>query len=675
MNPLLYRKSILLSYILMLVAGFIACTNSTIQKSSSQQAIDSTIHQLQAASFRNPDSATQQANTLLEKAEDLGYIEGKARCLLLLSSIESLKGNYDTSIKLGNQALLFVDTVNQLQLTAEIYNEFGICYDYKSDYKKALDYYNKAQHFFQLAKDTIGFIKVKNNIGLIYQNSQQLETARKLFQECFEIADANHYEEERIMALSNLASVEIELGKGELALEHFREVYNSDVKSGNEAYISYSYNNMAEAFKLLQQFDSSEWYYKKSIQLKEQLNLQTALLNSYKEYADLLFQLHRNKEATAFLNKAFALAQTTGAREYLQQCFELQANMAAANKDYLTAYIALDSAESIKNEIAGAKFKTELVAKDKDHQLNIQQMELDKQRQLNRKEKGETIAFITISIILAILVMVLGVTTRKLHLRNRLLNIQRQKVELYNNQLSQQKQLIEEGLETKTKFLSFMAHEIRNPLGGILGLTDLLLNSQPSEMQKEYLIYQKTAATNLLSLLNEVLDYQKLLSGQTEIQNIDFNLMVTLQQLQQLYTANLQEKKIRYTLSYDAAIPATLKGDPVRLTQIINNLLNNAIKFTPENGHISITTQLIQKTAQQAIVKFTITDSGVGIETQDQEKIFDLYGQANTGKRLHGTGLGLTIVKNILQLMNSAIQLSSTPGKGTTFSFNITFNL
>jgi hypothetical protein len=661
--------------VLTLVAGLTACNHVTTPADNERTTIDSAIKQLKASSFSNPDSAAQQANQLLEKAEDIAYTEGKARCLLLLSSIESLKGNYDTSIKLGNMALQFVDTVNQLQLTAEIYNEAGICYDYKSDYKKALDYYNKAQHFFTLSKDTSGYLKVRNNIGLVYQNTEQLPTARKYFQECLAIADTQRFAEERIMALSNLASVEIELGEGAAALQHFKEVYESDVKSGNETYISYSYNNLAEAFKQLNRFDSAEWYYQKSIELKEKLNLQTALLNSYKEYADLLFLQNRNAAAIEYLNKAFSLAATTGAREYLQQCYDLQAKIAAANKDYLTAYVALDSAESLKNEISGAKFKSELVAREKDYQLSLQQMELTKQKQLNRKEKGETIAFITISIILAVLVLVLGVTTRKLHLRNRLLSIQRQKVELYNKQLSLQKKQIEEGLEVKNKFLSFMAHEIRNPLGGILGLTDLLLNSGANDTQKEYLVYQKTAATNLLNLLNEVLDYQKLVSGQTEIQNIDFSLMVTLQQLQQLYIANLQEKKIRYTLSYDAAIPATLKGDPVRLTQVINNLLNNAIKFTPENGYISVTTQLVEKTATLATVRFTIADNGIGIEEQYHNKIFDLYGQANTGKRLHGTGLGLTIVKNILQLMNSSIELTSTPGEGSVFSFSIQFNL
>jgi signal transduction histidine kinase len=208
-----------------------------------------------------------------------------------------------------------------------------------------------------------------------------------------------------------------------------------------------------------------------------------------------------------------------------------------------------------------------------------------------------------------------------------------------------------------------------------MGLTDLMLNTNPTLSQKELLDYQKKASSHLLSLMNDVLDYQKLGSGKVELNSIHFNLKDVLYQVYGLYQVDIREKNLVYELSYDEQIPDSLLGDPVRLTQIFSNLLNNAIKFT-EKGKVSITVHLQMRTATEVVIDCTVTDSGIGIPQEEQEKIFELYVQSSKNKAAQlGTGLGLSIVRNLLSMMNSKIQMHSVPGKGTSFNFEIPFKL
>jgi len=655
---------------------FLACNSpKDAPKTSKEIAIDSTLKQVQPVAYSNPDSVFGICTNLLFQSQQINYSEGQAKALLTMSSIKSLQGNYDTAIALNKQAYEKTDTLRNPRFAAEILNETGICYDYTSDYKKALDYYNRALLLFTTAKDTNGYVRVKNNIGLIYQNTGQQVEARNYFEEAVSLSRQKKYYDQESMALSNLASVENELGKYNLALEHFKEVLQRDISTGNQTYIASSYTNVGEAYKMLQQFDSAAWYYQRSIQIKEALNEESALGNSYKQYADLLLQMKNYTQAALYLDKAFALARNTGTTEYLQECYEIQSKLAVVNKNYQLAFTALENAHRIKDSIAGSKFKTEIITKEKDFQLFSQNVELQQQKEKTHKAKSESIIFIIATILFSALAVVLLLLFRRQKHQNKLLQQQQQQLENYNVEINKQRAITEEALDQKNKFLSFMAHEIRNPLGGIISLTDLLLDSSPTDEQKEYLEYQKKASSHLLSLLNEVLDYQKIVSGNVQINKVKFDLHDVLQQVYQLYSAAIKEKNLLYHLQYDKTIPAMLLGDPIRLNQVISNLLNNAIKFTPRNGMIRILVALKEKTVTSALIHFSIMDTGIGIAKEDQQKIFDLYQQAKTNTGKHGTGLGLTIVKNVLELMQSKVKLKSDSDQGTVISFDIMFDI
>jgi signal transduction histidine kinase/CheY-like chemotaxis protein len=230
--------------------------------------------------------------------------------------------------------------------------------------------------------------------------------------------------------------------------------------------------------------------------------------------------------------------------------------------------------------------------------------------------------------------------------------------------------------ESRSIFLSTMSHELRTPLNGVIGMANLLKESAYDD-QKDYLNILEFSATNLLSMVNDVLDYNKSELDKIELEEIPVNLSALLQKI----SSGLQMKAVEKNLSWKLEIDEVLKNrlvaaDPMRLTQIIYNLAGNAIKFT-ESGRVGISVKVLNQNEHRIDVKFAVSDTGIGISYDRQEAVFELFTQASTDttRKYGGTGLGLAIVKRLLKLLGSNIQLESTLGKGSVFSFTISFKI
>jgi signal transduction histidine kinase/CheY-like chemotaxis protein len=228
--------------------------------------------------------------------------------------------------------------------------------------------------------------------------------------------------------------------------------------------------------------------------------------------------------------------------------------------------------------------------------------------------------------------------------------------------------------ESRSIFLSTMSHELRTPLNGVIGMTNLLKESA-NEHQKDYLNILEFSATNLLSMVNDVLDYNKSVLDKIELESLPVNLSSLLQKISAGLEIKAVEKKLSWKLDIDEVLRSRLViADPMRLTQIIYNLAGNAVKFT-DNGRVSISVKVLSQNEHRIDIKFVISDTGIGISPDRQEAVFELFTQASsdTTRKYGGTGLGLAIVKRLLKLLNSDIQLESKPGKGSVFSFIIKF--
>ncbi|WP_343486966.1 ATP-binding protein [Allomuricauda sp. d1] len=228
----------------------------------------------------------------------------------------------------------------------------------------------------------------------------------------------------------------------------------------------------------------------------------------------------------------------------------------------------------------------------------------------------------------------------------------------------------------KDEFLSTITHEIRTPLNAVIGTSHLLLLENPQDSQLENLNVLKHSSEHLLSLVNDILDFGKIASGNIELETIAFSLDDRLNGLLATFGKLAQENKIEFSIQKDERIPEYLVGDCTRLSQVLTNLLSNAIKFT-ENGEVALKIDLLNKERDSVKVNFEVIDTGIGIPKQKQELIFEAFTQANssTARKFGGTGLGLSISKKLVELMNGKILLNSEPGVGSIFSFALNFDI
>jgi signal transduction histidine kinase/CheY-like chemotaxis protein len=234
----------------------------------------------------------------------------------------------------------------------------------------------------------------------------------------------------------------------------------------------------------------------------------------------------------------------------------------------------------------------------------------------------------------------------------------------------------EQGLLAKSEFLSTMSHEIRTPLNSVIGLSNLLLRDKPRKDQEEYLNVLVFSANNLLSIVNNILDYNKIEAGKVNFEIIEMDLNKIGKNIITGFKNYADDKQIDLILNYDPNQHLAVLGDPTRLTQILNNLLNNAIKFT-KKGKVIFSINVIEITEKNIIVQFIIQDTGIGIDKNKQKQIFERFTQADssTSRSFGGTGLGLSITKMLLDLQGIELQLESDLGKGSTFSFIQNFPL
>jgi PAS domain S-box-containing protein len=234
--------------------------------------------------------------------------------------------------------------------------------------------------------------------------------------------------------------------------------------------------------------------------------------------------------------------------------------------------------------------------------------------------------------------------------------------------------IAEDAVKSKQQFLSNMSHEIRTPMNAIIGFTKVLLKTEITPKQKEYLSAIKTSGDALTVLINDILDLAKVDAGKMNFEQTPFKMAASISAMIHVFEIKIQEKNLRLIKKYDDTIPEVLVGDPVRLHQIILNLISNAVKFTT-NGNISVSVQLLREDNEKVTIEFAITDTGIGIAKDKIKHIFENFQQATSGtSRLYGgTGLGLAIAKQLVESQGGKITVKSKLNVGSTFSFILPF--
>ncbi|MDN3672083.1 ATP-binding protein [Flavobacterium branchiarum] len=430
------------------------------------------------------------------------------------------------------------------------------------------------------------------------------------------------------------------------------------------------------ALKANKEYDLAIATFKKIIEEPDSKLMLRTKTDAYYQLGLIQKELKQNKEAIYYLDKALDL--TSKSNDLNQKAIILLAlsQFYKTHQDYDRAYSYLNEHYQLKNyiyKLKNSKVDFDDFKKFKDKELIKTAIKKEKKDLEDKK----TYKYSKLISILAIaLISILSLLSLSLYKNNIIRNQNNIVLREKNNELIIAKNKAEKASKARSEFLSTVSHELRTPLNAINGITHLLIEDNPKKSQKKYLESLKFSGNYLTTFINEILEINKIDSNKLETEAISFNLkelLINIQSsLKELATAN----KNFFNLDIDNSIPDNLIGDPTKLSQIIMNLINNALKFT-ENGRVNVIVKLHSLKDDEATVYFEIVDTGIGIPEDKLQTVFESFSQGSieVNRKYGGTGLGLTIVKKLTEMLGGEINLKSEVGKGSAFTFKLKFQI
>ncbi|XLS27576.1 ATP-binding protein [Flavobacteriaceae bacterium M23B6Z8] len=579
----------------------------------------------------------------------ISYAQDSPDTKIFKDSIETLLNNsYEaeaanevkTAIELATQAIELARKINDKKYIYHGYNEIGVNYELISEYESAEYSYDKAlQLALELENDTL-LAWSYNNLGNVYSDGfKKKELGLKYYEKALELAKKIKDTFEMTIPIINIGWTYIDNGEFDKALPYLKEGYEYTYDENHGATDGKVHVNY-----LLSQYYRSKKNYGKALEL---LNEATRIA----EKRDMFYELKDiYKERAALFEDQGRLSEAV-----------------AAFKEYDKYKSKFTEKERVKQiQIARAKFDYE------ENKLSLQKAKEEKELQAAIAKRSRIVTLIAVLVVIILFILLLALYKNYMA-KNKLSDM----LQTQNRTLEKAKQEAEKLSQLKTQFISTVSHELRTPLYGVVGLTSLLLEeSNLSKKEHQYLNSLKFSGDYLLNLINDILQLSKIESNKLKLEETDFSIKTLFQNIVNSFEYQLEQTKIDMHVEIDERIPEVLKGDMVRLSQILINLIGNSIKFTP-HGDIWFRAIKVsmEKSKEPIKIRFEVEDNGIGIPKEKQKEIFENFSQVDRDHiDFQGTGLGLSIVKKLVDLFGGEIELESERGKGSKFSFEIAFN-
>ncbi|MTH17169.1 ATP-binding protein [Flavobacterium sp. LC2016-01] len=546
----------------------------------------------------------------------------------------------------------------------------------KKKYNQAVFYTKKSIDFCQTNNKSENLANQTFKLGKIYYNQQKFDAALKNFHKSVSLFDKVKPTCTKILALhyigaTNTAQGNFEIGniyykKADSLLKELKLVDHAEVLNYQKATALKTGKNLPLAAKTFQ----------KIIKKPDNPKIIKTKADSYYQLGLIETTLKRNDSALVYFDNALDYSAKNNDLFQKSKIILAISQYYKKNRNFDLAYSYLDEHYQIENYILKLK-NAKLDLNEFEKFKKTQSINNTLKRESDQKIQLKTYRYSKLVSILAIaLISILSLLSLALYKNNIIRNQNNLLLREKNKELILAKNKAEKASKARSEFLSTVSHELRTPLNAINGITHLLLEDNPKKNQLKYLESLKFSGNYLTTFINEILEINKIDSTKVEVEYISFNLKELLfniqSSLKELATAN----KNYFNLEIDETIPDNLIGDPTKLSQIILNLINNALKFT-QNGHVNVIAKLYAIEEENATVYFEIVDTGIGIPEDKLQTVFESFSQGSieVNRKYGGTGLGLTIVKKLIELLGGEIKLKSEVGKGSTFTFKLNFSI
>ena len=670
--PLFYIKMRRLSFVFLILLPFAIywCLAQPTQQleNKGQSFNDATIslidtllnkskRYLQLDLFEPAFSYTDSALRLAEKKD---YILGISESLSLKGKIYVAQNRYTEAINTYNQLIYYLNSTQNLSLNIDIYKRLANLYKQLGNYNKAIINYDKALKYAEEsgAQDEISGIYLE--LGKVLKNNGESQNAGKALQKAYAIAEAINNLKTQFEATICLANNLLKSGDFNGALAKMLEAKKILDGEASDSLNGRYYYELANIYLHIGNFT------------KAQANSETSL----DICRNLFYPEYEGKNLLLLKKIALQQKDYKKAIHYAEQYSDFLINESerALNKTIRDSKLVFEF-ERQEREVQQLRSKTNFREKE----LMLQQKDLE----YTQKLMLATLISGILALMVAILLYIRGRQKQNAIIKEQTHNLQikeqNKKLDILNKELIKAKNEAEFARDTairsdkaKTAFLDIMSHEIRTPLSGIIGMINVLKDIGLDENEREKLGIIEQSSNDLLDIFNDILEFIKLESGNFSMAEMEFNIRDAFSEVENLFANRAAKRGLDLLVSVDDEIPCIIMGDEVRLKQILKSLVNNAIKFTRE-GQVQLNLKYIDSNQKRCNMRVEVIDSGIGMTLEEVKTIFKAFSSLHTSisREYNGMGLSLAIVKKLVHLMSSAIQVESSKGSGSRFWFDI----